>query len=88
MTNCINCGAILHGDKCEYCGTEYHNRGIRARFDQNDFMGTINIGDDEMSVYISSMEARLIGGGSYRDAEGNLCRENAKMKRTFTVVEI
>ena len=21
--NCQNCGAPLHGDKCEYCGTEY-----------------------------------------------------------------
>ena len=20
--NCINCGAVLHGNKCEYCGTE------------------------------------------------------------------
>lgn len=25
MTNCVNCGAILHGNKCEYCGTEYGN---------------------------------------------------------------
>ena len=23
MTNCINCGAVLKGDVCEYCGTEY-----------------------------------------------------------------
>lgn len=22
-TNCHNCGAPLHGYKCEYCGTEY-----------------------------------------------------------------
>lgn len=21
--NCINCGAALHGDTCEFCGTEY-----------------------------------------------------------------
>lgn len=25
MTNCVNCGAILRGNKCEYCGTEYRN---------------------------------------------------------------
>lgn len=26
MTNCVNCGAPLHGNICEYCGTEYgHN---------------------------------------------------------------
>lgn len=23
MTNCKNCGAPLHGSRCEYCGTEY-----------------------------------------------------------------
>jgi len=23
MTNCKNCGAVLKGDKCEYCGTRY-----------------------------------------------------------------
>ena len=22
-TNCKNCGAILHSNRCEYCGTEY-----------------------------------------------------------------
>lgn len=22
-TNCRNCGAVLHSNKCEYCGTEY-----------------------------------------------------------------
>ena len=23
-TNCVNCGAVLHGNQCEYCGTEYN----------------------------------------------------------------
>lgn len=23
VTNCKNCGAVLHGSKCEYCKTEY-----------------------------------------------------------------
>lgn len=23
LTNCKNCGAVLTGRKCEYCGTEY-----------------------------------------------------------------
>lgn len=23
LTNCKNCGAVLHSNKCEYCGTEY-----------------------------------------------------------------
>lgn len=24
ITNCVNCGAPLHGSACEYCGTEYN----------------------------------------------------------------
>lgn len=23
LTNCKNCGAVLHGNKCEFCDTEY-----------------------------------------------------------------
>lgn len=23
LTNCKNCGAILHSNRCEFCGTEY-----------------------------------------------------------------
>lgn len=26
MTNCINCGAVLTSNKCEYCGTIYENK--------------------------------------------------------------
>ena len=43
MTNCINCGAPITGDKCEYCGTVYlerasfkGNSGCRAN-------GTLNV---------------------------------------------
>lgn len=31
MTNCKNCGAPLHGTKCEYCGTEYSEDGNKAQ---------------------------------------------------------
>lgn len=24
-TNCPNCGAAITGDKCEFCGTIFHN---------------------------------------------------------------
>lgn len=23
LTNCKNCGAVLHSNRCEFCGTEY-----------------------------------------------------------------
>lgn len=47
MTNCVNCGAILHGDKCEYCGTEYKNNGISASFNTDDYTGTMNLGNEK-----------------------------------------
>ena len=25
ITNCLNCGAPLHGDVCKYCGTTYYD---------------------------------------------------------------
>lgn len=25
-TNCRNCGAPVKGNRCEYCGTEYHDK--------------------------------------------------------------
>ena len=43
MTNCINCGAPLSGDKCEYCGTVY---GERASYKGNSGCranGTLNV---------------------------------------------
>lgn len=87
-TNCVNCGAILHGNICEYCGTEYNNSGISASFGTDDYMGVMKLGNEEINVYIGSMEAHLIGGNAYRDANGNLHRDKPKMKRKFTVIEI
>ena len=26
-TNCPNCGAVVHGVQCEYCGTRFHGYG-------------------------------------------------------------
>lgn len=88
MTNCVNCGAILHGDKCEYCGTEYNNNGICACFDKDDYMGTIKIGNEEINVYIGSMEGYLFDDYSWIDGQGKIHRNKSKIKRSFTLVEI
>lgn len=78
----------MHGDKCEYCGTAYGNRGIHAEFNADAFITTMSIGNEELNVYISHMESEVIPPDVYRDAEGNLCRGKPVMKRTFTVVEL
>lgn len=88
MTNCINCGAVLHGNVCEYCGTEYNNAAVVANFNNSDYMGTLRIGKEEIPVYIGDMESRMIDSESYTDCNGWLHREMPKMKRKFTLIEI
>lgn len=88
MTNCINCGAILRGNVCEYCGTEYNNAAIVANFNDSDCMGTLRIGNEEIQVYIGNMESHMIDSESYMDRNGYLHRGKPKMKRNFTLIEI
>ena len=33
-TNCVNCGAPLHGHICEYCGTEYDIPKLSPKLDE------------------------------------------------------
>lgn len=88
MTNCINCGAILRGNICEYCGSEYKNGTISADFQSDDYMGTLRIGNEEIPVYIGNMESRMIDSEPYTDCNGYLHRDKPKMKRKITLIEI
>ena len=88
MTNCINCGAVLHGNVCEYCGTEYNNASIVANFNNSDYMGTLRIGKEEIPVYIGDIESFMIDSEPYTDCNGLLHREMPKMKKKFTLIEI
>lgn len=86
MTNCINCGAPLHGNKCQYCGTEYNENGFVCRFDKGEIIGSLNINGKEFRVYLSDVEGHTIDLGVCRDKHG---RVKPKMftKRTFTLIE-
>ena len=87
--NCINCGAILHGNKCEYCGTEYSGNAISAKFSENDYVGTFQIGNKVFKGYIGCMEINPVAlWNCYRDADGKIHAENIVTKRRFTVIEI
>lgn len=87
MTNCVNCGAILHGSKCEYCETEYNNGVVVANFRENDYTGILKVGDKEFKVYIGNIESHVINIDEYRDFDGNLRREKPIFKRKFTLIE-
>jgi len=41
LTNCVNCAAVLHGNKCEYCGI----KNVRKKM--NGVMRDINNGISE-----------------------------------------
>lgn len=88
ITNCVNCGAVLHGNKCEYCGTEYNDNGIFANFGANDYMGTMKLGNEEINVYICSMESHIISDDLCMDSQGKFYRNKPMIKRKFTVIEI
>lgn len=64
--NCPNCGAVVKGSVCEYCGTTFENKEINVHIEMK--------GDTEELV----KAFRKIGGNymldCYRDADGRLHR--------------
>lgn len=89
MTNCVNCGAPLHGSKCEYCGTEYNSNGITASFYDDNWCGTLEIGGNTYRVYLSHMEAQHISVGcAGRTMDGNIVKPKSRLLHKFTLVEV
>lgn len=86
-SNCVNCGAVLHGNICEYCGTEYNNNCISATFNDGDYIGELKIGNETINVYIAKTHVMHPDIFAYRDENGMLHREITPGKRKFTLVE-
>lgn len=83
---CINCGAPLHGTKCEYCGTEYGNEGFTGNFAP--YIGEITVNGEVFRCYISDIEATPVYSyNTGRDAAGNLIGEQIATKRKITLIE-
>lgn len=70
QTNCINCGAPLKNQKCEYCGTEYY---LDTLGQINEYKIKVNIMGQEKDFYISKIEKQSIFGDSYRDVTNKIC---------------
>lgn len=89
--NCINCGAILTSNKCEYCGTVYETdseNNINLGTDSvNGLTVTLTISGEKHKFYVSEVDLRYVGGEIYRDECGNLCREASVAKRKLTLIE-
>lgn len=88
MTNCVNCGAPLHGSSCRYCGTEYRNGRVHAEFGSEDYMGTLTVGNKDYRVYIGNIDHAVIYEDAGRDLSGKIYRKDPIVKRKFTLVEL
>lgn len=89
MTNCINCGAPLHGNVCAYCGTEYNEDGFVCRFDKDELTGTLRVHGKEFRVYLGEVEGHdLMCGEPVRDEKGRLTRATPLIKHVFKLIEV
>lgn len=86
-TKCINCGANLHGNICEYCGTEYNDNGIYATFNEDEYTGELKIGNEIIKVYISQTIIGQPDISAYRDEKGKLHSVITPGKRKFIMIE-
>ena len=88
LTNCVNCGAPLRGNRCDYCGTEYTGSVVHAAFERGEATGTLSVGGVEYHVYLGSMEAHTICRDAGRDETGRLRMERPVMKHKFSLIEL
>lgn len=88
IKNCVNCGAPLRGQKCDYCGTEYGENGdVRVSFD--DSTGIVKVGGQEYKCYVSQMEIHpLVSANAGRDMSGRMLRDTVRLIHKFTLVEV
>ena len=85
ITNCPNCGAPLHGMKCEYCGTELKGNFMKLDSgDANSPYGVIDIGGNEFKVYFAGI--RMEAENVMPNYIGR--RDSMILKRKFTVTMI
>lgn len=69
LTNCINCGAYLHSNKCEYCGTSYEKKEIEKFYVEDNIKLvkqdgnkkiTLNVYGQDIDFYIASIQSKPI----------------------------
>lgn len=88
LTNCVNCGAPLHGSTCEYCGTRYAGDKVQACFGEGQAAGTLTVGGNEYKVYLGAVDVAPIDGRMWRGWDGQLHRVEGWARHKFTLVEL
>lgn len=91
MTNCINCGAVLTSNKCEYCGTIYetddkNNVNLQGNT-INDYTVELVIEGQKCLFYVSEID--IINGefDAYRDSNGNIYKQQPRKRRKLTLIQ-
>lgn len=77
---CVNCGAVLDGNECKYCGTKYNT------FDG--FTVTMIIDGEARKFYTEKQEVVFEDSDIYRDCNGILNKKIGKKKLRLTLMEI
>ena len=91
MTNCINCGAVLTSNKCEYCGTIYktddkNNVNLQGNA-INDYTVELVIDGQVCTFYVSEIDVFHDVLDTYRDVQGNIYRQQPRKRRKLTLIE-
>lgn len=53
--NCPNCGAVITGSKCEYCGTIFETKNL-INLKGDNFKIELNVNGEDILAYISSVQ--------------------------------
>ena len=78
ITNCINCGAKLQSNICEYCGTSYEKKEVeKLYFEDNiklvkqdgDRKITLNVYGKDIDFYICSIDYIPMGFDILKDRD-------------------
>lgn len=87
---CINCGAALRSNVCDYCGTEYELDGNCNHTQKgkqiNEFIYELEIQGKPYQFYVGDIQvSKVIDAG--RCANGKI-QDNFYTKRKLTLIEI
>ena len=88
---CINCGAPLHSNICDYCGTEYkldeENNHLQKGKQINDFIYELDIQGKPYRFYVGDVQTSTIAD-TIRDYSGKSKSIVHCVKRKLTLIEI
>ena len=98
-TNCPNCGAVLNGTKCEYCGTQFYDGQTIVLPNEISMENTgkpitvkLTIRGKDIKCYIANVEIIVssVGRGLHRNGNGVLqyTKTEPKHQIKMTLMEI